>query len=647
MTSSPDWQVNNNQYLTVAIHWLRLRLKRLAQSQETVTPEEIKAAEVKMTAAANFQPPPALILLGEQLGLSAFERSILLLCAAMEFATDIARLCAEAQHNPNQPYPTFALALSCFDAVSWDVVLPHHPLRHWQLVEIYQSGVQPLTASPLKADEKIVNYIKGINYLDDRLANVILPLNPWSGQAEILALPPSQQNVAAAIARPIEQSRQHKHLPIFQLAGRDRQSKKAIVWQICQNLDLQLYRLPVELLPAHSQELNSLARLWQRENQLLPLALYIDTQDLDEKAERTLRQFLTRNQGIIFLDIRETGFSLDLPSLTFDIAKPTAPEQQQTWKMTLKSHEKGHATQLANQFNLDCLEIAKIAQSAATDNNFSSEQLWHNCLASTRPHLDTLAQRLDTKATWDNIILPQEQLDLLHQIADQVRHRSLVYDQWGFRKRMNRGMGVSVMFAGESGTGKTMAAEVIANDLRLNLYRIDLSSVVSKYIGETEKNLRKLFDAAEDGGAILFFDEADALFGKRSEVKDSHDRYANIEINYLLQRIEAYQGLAILATNLKNSLDSAFMRRLRFIVNFSFPSVTERKIMWEKVFPPETPTDGLNFNQLAKYNLTGGNISSIAINAAFLAAQAGTPITMDLVMDATKAEFRKMDKLFV
>jgi SpoVK/Ycf46/Vps4 family AAA+-type ATPase len=207
---------------------------------------------------------------------------------------------------------------------------------------------------------------------------------------------------------------------------------------------------------------------------------------------------------------------------------------------------------------------------------------------------------------------------------------------------MNRGLGISALFAGASGTGKTMAAEVMANHLRLNLYRIDLSAVVSKYIGETEKNLRRLFDAAEDGGAILFFDEADALFGKRSEVKDSHDRYANIEINYLLQRMEAYRGLAILATNMKSALDQAFMRRLRFIVNFPFPDADDRKRIWRKVFPPETPTEGLDYDRLARLNLTGGSIHNIALNAAFLAAQGNTPVTMVLLLAAARTEMRKL-----
>ena len=207
-------------------------------------------------------------------------------------------------------------------------------------------------------------------------------------------------------------------------------------------------------------------------------------------------------------------------------------------------------------------------------------QLWDACLASARPRLDVLAERVEPKAAWDDLILAPEPMGLLRLIAEQERHRSTVYDDWGVADRMNRGLGITALFAGESGTGKTMAAEVIADELRLNLYRIDLSAVVSKYIGETEKNLRRLFDAAESGGTILFFDEADALFGKRSEVKDSHDRYANIEINYLLQRMEQYCGLAILATNMKSALDTAFVRRLRFVVEFPFPAAPERERIW-------------------------------------------------------------------
>jgi SpoVK/Ycf46/Vps4 family AAA+-type ATPase len=189
-----------------------------------------------------------------------------------------------------------------------------------------------------------------------------------------------------------------------------------------------------------------------------------------------------------------------------------------------------------------------------------------------------------------------------------------------------------------------MAAEVLARELRLDLYRIDLSQVVSKYIGETEKNLRRVFDAAEGGGAILLFDEADALFGKRSEVKDSHDRYANIEVSYLLQRMEAYRGLAILTTNVKNALDPAFLRRLRFVVSFPFPDAAQREEIWRRVFPSRTPTEGLEAARLARLNVAGGNIRNIALQAAFLAAGAGEPVRMPHVLCAARGEYAKLEK---
>jgi len=265
-------------------------------------------------------------------------------------------------------------------------------------------------------------------------------------------------------------------------------------------------------------------------------------------------------------------------------------------------------------------------------------------LIETRKGLDALAQRIEAKATWDDIVLPDAELRLLRRIAEQVRQRALVYQTWGFAEKTTRGLGINALFSGPSGTGKTMAAEVIAHHLRLNLYRIDLSAVVSKYIGETEKNLARLFREAEAGGVVLFFDEADALFGKRSEVRDSHDRYANVEISYLLQRMEAYKGLAILATNMKSALDPAFVRRLRFVVSFPYPGPVERRRIWAHIFPKGTRTERLDLDRLASLNFTGGNIFTIAINAAFLAAADGTAVTMEHVMEAARAETRKLER---
>jgi SpoVK/Ycf46/Vps4 family AAA+-type ATPase len=251
---------------------------------------------------------------------------------------------------------------------------------------------------------------------------------------------------------------------------------------------------------------------------------------------------------------------------------------------------------------------------------------------------------MESSATWEDLVLPQREKQILEDIASHLRHRTQVYQDWGFAKKGGRGLGISALFHGQSGTGKTLAAEVLAREFRLDLYRIDLSATVSKYIRETEKNLRQIFDAAETGGAVLLFDEADAIFGKRTEVKDSHDRHANVEVAYLLQRMEAYQGLAILTTNLKDSLDQAFTRRIRFMVQFPFPDSQARAEIWQRAFPPQTPTKNIDFEQLAKLNVSGGNIRSIALNAAFLAADAREAIQMNHLAQASQREYLKMGR---
>ena len=258
--------------------------------------------------------------------------------------------------------------------------------------------------------------------------------------------------------------------------------------------------------------------------------------------------------------------------------------------------------------------------------------------------MDDLARRIESRAGWDDLVVPEPQRRILEDLVACVRYRTRVYDDWGFATRDCRGLGVTALFCGVSGTGKTLAAEVIANELELDLYRIDLSGVVSKYIGETEANLRRIFDAAEDGGSILLFDEADALFGKRSEVKDSHDRYANIEVSYLLQRMEAYRGVAILTTNAREALDAAFLRRIRFAVQFPFPGPAERLEIWRRIFPDALPRTGIDAEKLARPAIAGGNIRNIAVNAAFGAARDGSPLTMRHLLDAARAEFGKIEK---
>ncbi|WP_437674837.1 ATP-binding protein [Sorangium sp. So ce131] len=599
-----------------------------------------------MADAERAEAPPALVVLARRLGLTDFERFTLLLCAAMELDTRIGPLCARAQQDATKPFPTFALALALFDDPAWEIVSPERPLRHFRLIEINQPGAQPLLTSAIKADERIVNYLKGLNYLDDRLAPLLMPVRTGTTLS-----PPSQLVVVEGIANHLQRLGDGAPAPVVQLLGADGPSKLLIANQAAARLGLTLYRISADAIPAPTGDHETFVRIWQRECMILPLALYVDARDLDRAGSpqaAIVRRFLMRQEGVVFLDVRDAWHDVGREGVQVDVVKPTPLEQEVAWAAALGGEGSASAAQLAGQFSFDLQTIESIA--AATGARLRDgreglpERLWAESLRRARPALDQLAQPLEPKATWDDLALPAAEQSLLRQIAGQVKARRVVYDGWGFRQRMNRGFGISVLFAGESGTGKTMAAEVIANDLGLWLHRIDLSAVVSKYIGETEKNLRRLFDAAEDGGSILFFDEADALFGKRSEIKDSHDRYANIEINYLLQRMEAYRGLAILATNMRSALDGAFVRRLRFIVNFPFPTQVERTAIWRRAFPAETPVSGLDFQRLARFNLAGGSIHNIAVNAAFLAAQAGTPVSMPLVLEAARIELRKLDK---
>jgi hypothetical protein len=681
--SLDEWQEQNGRYLSAALEWLRLRMERHVAAEPAPLPpapaaagrpaprrrlfrgrgappqparialppassssldDRLEEAADAVTAAeAAMAAPPALVCLAERLGLSRFERELLLLCAAMELDTRFGAQCGRIQ-GPDHVYPTFALAFAVFDDPSWDALSPERPLRYWRLLEITQPGAHPLTTSPLRADERIVNYVKGLNYVDDRLAPLLAPLEADDGE---VALPHSQQVLVDRILARLGTASAAVHAPVVNLLGGDSPSKQAVARRVAAAIGRRLVRLPVGLLPDPIGELETLSRLWQRESAMMPVALYLDAQEVaagEERQAPPITRFLARSNGLFFLGSTEAWPGLARPPLRVDVAKPTPAEQQAAWVGELGPEHLETASALAGHFDLNLASIQQTAELAAEDGDGLPDRLWEACLLTTRPRLDVLATRLEPAAAWDDLVLKRDERDLLRRIAAQVRRRPTVYDEWGFRDRMDRGLGVTALFAGDSGTGKTMAAGVIANDLRLDLYHIDLSGVVSKYVGETEKNLRRLFDAAEVGGAILFFDEADALFGKRSEVKDSHDRYANIEINYLLQRMEAYRGLAILATNMKSALDQAFMRRLRFVVDFPFPGVEERRAIWERVFPEGAPVEDVDLDRLSSIVLTGGSIQNVALAAAFLAAQEETPVTMGHLLTAARTEFKKLGR---
>ena len=660
MNQETNWLQHNDRHLAATLSWIRLRLEQLISSakgknRHLPDSETVEQARQEMLKLEDNDPPPALNLLASHLGLTKFDQHVLALCSAMELDTRIAGLCANAQGDPNKAYPTFALAFALFDDPDWNSLAPHAPLRYWRLLEINQPGALPLTGAALATDERIVNYLKGLNYLDDRLTPLLDPVrfDSMSNDNTDESLPASQQQSVDTIIERLRYSNGLEKTPVIELLGHDSASKRMLAERVASLLSLNLHSIDIKTLPSQTGDFETFTRLWQRESLLMPLALYIDTDGIGDTEKTTLKRFLQRSSGIVFLDVEDAKIETLRNRISVEVNKPTPEEQQQLWTKSLQGKANTQPQRLAEQFSFSPGEIKRLAHSALDElstnesalNSAATEELWQACRIAARAGMEQLARRIDVKANWIQLVLPQEQNDLLHQITDQVAQRNRVYEDWGFRQQMNRGLGINALFAGESGTGKTMAAEVIANALELDLYRIDLSSVVSKYIGETEKNLRKLFDTAEDSGAILFFDEADALFGKRSEVKDSHDRYANIEINYLLQRMESYRGLAILATNTKDSLDKAFMRRLRFIVDFPFPGAEQRKEIWQKVFPSSAPLDkGLDYDRLAKLNLTGGSILNIALNAAFLAAQESKSVTMPLLLNAARTEFKKLER---
>ncbi len=574
--------------------------------------------------------PATLTILCASFGLSPFERDVLLLCAGIELDSTFAALCAAAQGRQwdehsglgvgytRISYPTFSLALAALPQAHWDALIPSAPLRRWRLITVGTGNA--LTLSPLRIDERILHYLAGISHLDERLAGIVVPLSTAGELVPSHRLQAEQLTTAlspwvdTATRLSLPERGKAEPMPVVQLFGEDPPGKRAIAAAACTVLGLNLCLVPADALPATPGEIEALSRLWEREAALSGSALLLDCDELDmADAARTIAvtRLIQQMNSALFVTSRDR---YRLPQrqfssvITFDVRKPSMSEQRTLWQNRLNPvNLNGHIEALVSQFNLSASSIhaasavvlaAGKETPAVKDNRDSTLQaayddlgvlLWDACRGQARPALDDLAQRIEPSSSWDDLVLPEVQREILHEIAAHVRQRATVYEAWGFSARGTRGLGISALFAGASGTGKTMAAEVLAHELRLDLYRIDLSSVVSKYIGETEKNLRRVFDAAEEGGAILLFDEADALFGKRSEVKDSHDRYANIEVSYLLQRMEAYRGLAILTTNLKNALDTAFLRRIRFVVQFPFPDAIQRAEIWRRIFPQLTP----------------------------------------------------------
>ncbi len=642
-----DWYSANQNYLLAAIEVLRNQLECYVAPPERQAELQSQGFERKQsfeTAQAALPSPSALDRLCQIFRLSDFDRDILLLCVAIEFHPDFASLFAAIQGNTQSNYPTLSLALSILPNPDWKSIAPAAPLRHWRLLEIGAGNA--LTLSPLKIDERILHYLLGTECLDPRLASMAEPLTSDSD------LVPSHQILAEQIAT--IWTKKASTLPVIQLSGAEAGSKKAIAATVCKICNLRSISISVQAIPLATDELDTFIRLWERETILSNSILYLDCDEMDADPPRlrAISRLLQSIERCLFVASRERLRSGERPVVNFEVDLPHFDEQSQVWQQSIAKFAPeftGPIDKLVSQFNLNPETIRAACSEAAGHFHPNTQKdlsnlLWDACRWQSRPRLDELAQQIPPAADWENLVLPDSQREILREVAAHVRQRITVYQTWGFGAKNSRGLGISALFSGSSGTGKTLAAEVLAQELRLDLYRIDLSSVVSKYIGETEKNLRRVFDAAEYGGAILLFDEADALFGKRSEVKDARDRYANIEVSYLLQRMESYPGLAILTTNLKSAIDPAFLRRIRFVTQFPFPDATQRAEIWRRIFPRNTPTQDLDYVKLGRLNVAGGNIRNIALNGAFLAADRSEPVQMKHLLRAAQTEYSKLEK---
>ncbi len=600
--------------------------------------------------------PPAVETLQAIFEMSPFERDLLLLCAGVEMESDLGEACGRLTGKTQHNCPTFGLAMSLLPEPHWDALAPWAPLRRSRLIEV-EPGFG-LAAAPLRIDERILHYLAGTNRMDPRLEQLLHNKDARG------ALAPEHVDLVDRIAaefcgRPAAMSL-HFH-------GDDPEAQETIAARIAERFGRRLFILRMADAPAAGAELEQFLALWTREALLLPACLLLGWHE--ETLSPAARLLTERIPNPLLMASRDLQ-TLHRLIWRYDVSRPAPATQRRLWKLALTDAVEGENSpkaqssatgpadtssldqmldRLADQFRLSAGTLSTIAEAAVAarrrdDTERLKSKLWRSCRSVSRPRLDLLAERIEPRAGWDDLVLPGAQLAVLRMLVGQARNRMTVYERWGFARRGRRGLGLSALFAGPSGTGKTLAAEVLASELEVDLYRIDLSGVVSKFIGESEKNLKKVFDEAEQGGVMLLFDEAEALFGKRSEVRDSHDRYANIEVAYLLQRMENFQGVAILTTNIKASLDNAFQRRLRFTVEFPSPAVAEREAIWRRVIPREAPAHGLEPARLAQLNMPGGNIHNIALNAAFLAAAQGKPIGMAHMRQAANLEAGKVER---
>jgi len=551
--------------------------------------------------------------------------------------------------------------------IAREAFLPEAPLIRHHLLRLYDahdSGKVPLLGKSLRADERITNYLLGTDQINARLLPFTRLVQP-AVKLEDVILPDDTRCRLTKLATQFQ-----KEGVIYYFRGGYGVGKHTTAEAICHQLGMPMVSIDVNRMVTADIPTELSVQFIFREGLLQKAALYFSDCDLLFSNEReikpsydTMIQELESYPHWVFLAGEKYWEPRDVlhqrPFVNLEFPTPSYPARRQLWERQWNGRSPipldGDFSDLAGKFRLsggqirDTLATARnLALWRAPENGLvTGEDLYTACREQFGQRLSTLARKIHPRYDWDDIILPRDQTEQLLELCSYINHRHTVSDDWGFRRKHSRSEGLNALFGGPSGTGKTMAAEIIANKLGLDLYKIDLATIVSKYIGETEKNLDRVFREGQSSNAILFFDEADALFGKRSEVRDSHDRYANIEVAYLLQKMEEYDGMVILATNLRKNIDEAFARRMQFTVEFPHPNESDRYRIWQGMFPREAPlAKDTDFSFLARqFKITGGNIKNIALAAAFMAAEDDGCITTEKLLRATKREYQKIGKL--
>jgi Winged helix domain, variant/ATPase family associated with various cellular activities (AAA) len=619
---------------------------------------------------------PRLDRLARLYQLDAFEQEALLVCLAADVDLRYERLFAYLQDDVTRRRPTVDLVLRLIApsleerATARTALGPGGRLitRGLLAVPAEDSATQTsLLARPLRVDERVVDYLLGSDSLDPRIG-LFAQLSPVNGEAAHWTLPDGVQRGLIRLLDAARDSTTAQSGTVAYLHGAAGSGKRATARAACERAGWPLLLVDLPTLIAASTEKNlvsllaGVAREALLQNAVLCLegfdGLLGDDPDVVARRGHLQRVLLSHPGPTLLLGEERWEPALWLPgvrSVRIELRALGVAERVTLWRSQLDGQLAADVVaQLAARYRVvdddNILAVATDAVSRAVlrgGDVAAPEDFRMAARALATPPLEGLARRIEPRYGWSDIVVPQDGLAQLREICARLRHQGTVLEQWGYGRKHARRGGITALFAGQPGTGKTMAAEIVAGELGLELYRIDLSAVVSKYIGETEKNLERIFRAADQGDAVLLFDEADAIFGKRSEVRDARDRYANVEVAYLLQRLETYDGLAILTTNLRGNIDEAFTRRLDCVLEFPMPEEAQRLSIWRLALPMEAPLES-NVDLLflaRKFKLAGGHIRNIALTAGFLAAEDGGPIGMRHLARAVRREYQKLGKL--